>query len=651
MASPHAAMRANASAARPRARVEARRVARASATTPRRVGASSGGVAGARDPAPAPQDAAFGPPSSRRGETVAARAISPPVLSSLDELDMERGACAIAPKYSPALVRERTLSSPGEIAKTAARGVEIVTAVSLFAGSLVFDKFRSSEDVQGRSKDLRDKLARLGPSFVKAGQVLANRPDIVRADYMEQLCKLQDDVPAFPSEHAFAIMQRELGRPLDEVFEQISETPVAAASLGQVYRATLKSTGEQVAVKVQRPGIEPVILRDLVLFRELARFVNAVAIERLGCNAQLIVDEFGEKLLEELDYVQEGRNLSDFYQNFENDPVVKIPKFYKELSGSKMLTMEWIDGVRCTDARGIRESGIDVDEFIRVGVMSGLRQLLEFGLFHGDPHPGNIFAMRDGRIAYVDFGNVAQLSQTNKQTLVDAVVHAVNEDYDSMAGDFIRLGFLAKGTDVAPIVPALEKIWQDARTASLQNFNFRTVTGAFNELVYQYPIRIPERFSLVIRSLLTQEGICMSLSPDFRFLEVAYPYVAKRLLTDRDASLRERLTQVLFDKDGTFSWRRLENLVALARESGGGLDLTDTVADGAQLLITDEALRRQLLLALTEDNRLRVDEVARVAALLGEDIAVDRLAQQSLTGGPAFLRKMALSWSDKVLSN
>jgi predicted unusual protein kinase regulating ubiquinone biosynthesis (AarF/ABC1/UbiB family) len=555
------------------------------------------------------------------------------VLSSLDELDMERGACAIAPKYSPALVRERTLSSPGEIAKTAARGVEIVTAVSLFAGSLVFDKFRSSEDVQGRSKDLRDKLARLGPSFVKAGQVLANRPDIVRADYMEQLCKLQDDVPAFPSEHAFAIMQRELGRPLDEVFEQISSTPVAAASLGQVYRATLKSTGEQVAVKVQRPGIEPVILRDLVLFRELARFVNAVAIERLGCNAQLIVDEFGEKLLEELDYVQEGRNLSDFYQNFENDPVVKIPKFYKELSGAKMLTMEWIDGVRCTDPRGIRESGIDVDEFIRVGVMSGLRQLLEFGLFHGDPHPGNIFAMRDGRIAYVDFGNVAQLSQTNKQTLVDAVVHAVNEDYDSMAGDFIRLGFLAKGTDVAPIVPALEKIWQDARTASLQNFNFRTVTGAFNELVYQYPIRIPERFSLVIRSLLTQEGICMSLSPDFRFLEVAYPYVAKRLLTDRDASLRERLTQVLFDKDGTFSWRRLENLVALARESGGGLDLTDTVADGAQLLITDEELRRQLLLALTEDNRLRVDEVARVAALLGEDIAVESTGAAESDGG------------------
>ena len=294
MASSHAAMRANAATARPRARVEAGRVARAPATISRHVRASSGGVAGARVPAPASRDAAFPRPSSRRGDAVVARAISPPVLSSLDELDMERGACAIAPKYSPAFVRERTLSSPGEVAKTAARGVEIVTAVSLFAGSLVFDKFFSSEDVKGRSRDLRNKLARLGPSFVKAGQVLANRPDIVRADYMEQLTKLQDDVPAFPSAEAFAIMESELGRPLDEVFSSISETPVAAASLGQVYRATLRDTGEEVAVKVQRPGIEPVILRDLVLFRELARFVNAVAIERLGCNAQLIVDEFGE---------------------------------------------------------------------------------------------------------------------------------------------------------------------------------------------------------------------------------------------------------------------------------------------------------------------------------------------------------------------
>jgi predicted unusual protein kinase regulating ubiquinone biosynthesis (AarF/ABC1/UbiB family) len=176
---------------------------------------------------------------------------------------------------------------------------------------------------------------------------------------------------------------------------------------------------------VQRPGIEPIIYRDLVLFRILGGFVNGVARKRLGCNAELIVDEFGEKLLEELDYVQEGRNLVDFYENFKDDPIVKIPKFYPEYSGKKVLVMEWIDGVRCTNPKEICET-LDVDEFIRVGVVSGLRQLLEFGLFHGDPHPGNIFAMRDGRIAYVDFGNVAQLTQRNKEVLIDAVVHAVN---------------------------------------------------------------------------------------------------------------------------------------------------------------------------------------------------------------------------------
>ena len=563
---------------------------------------------------------------------------------------MQIGACAIAPKYSPEVVRARALASPGEAAKTALRCGEIVLNAASFASGLAMDALNETERVVSRSEQLRVQLAKLGPSFVKAGQVLANRPDIVRSDYMEELCKLQDDVPPFDNATAFKIIETELGRPIDEVYSTISSDPIAAASLGQVYRATLRENGEEVAVKVQRPGIEPIIYRDLLLFRTLAWFVNGYSIRALGCNAALIVDEFGEKLLEELDYVQEGRNLTEFYENFRDDPIVKIPKFYKEYSGSKVLTMEWIDGIRCTDPSGIVAAGIEVEEFIKVGVVSGLRQLLEFGLFHGDPHPGNIFAMRDGRIAYVDFGNVAQLTQTNKEVLIDAVVHAVNEDYDAMAGDFIRLGFLAPGTDVRPIVPALQNIWQDARTASLANFNFRTVTSSFNKLVYQYPIRIPERFSLVIRSLLTQEGICLTLNPDFKFLEVAYPYVAKRLLTDRDVSLRERLLQVLFKQD-KFQWRRLENLIDLARDGGGNLDLTDTVTDGAGLLITDTKLRTQLLLALTEDDRLQVDELTRLFAILRNEIDVQKIVQKTIGDGPNIARKLALSWSSRVLAD
>ncbi|MCO5609155.1 hypothetical protein L7F22_063377 [Adiantum nelumboides] len=422
---------------------------------------------------------------------------------------------------------------------------------------------------------------------------------------------------------------------------------------------------------VQRPGIEPIIYRDLFLFRTLASFLNGISLKKLGCNAELIVDEFGEKLLEELDYTLEARNIRDFLENFKDDATVKIPEVYQELSGERVLVMEWIDGIRCTDPQGIKDAGINVPAFITVGVSAALRQLLEFGLFHGDPHPGNIFAMRDGRIAYVDFGNVAELSQQNKQILIDAVVHAVNEDYGEMATDFTRLGFLAPGTDLTPIVPALEAIWQNSTVKGLSDFNFRSVTAKFNQLVYQYPIRIPERFSLVIRSLLTQEGICLTLQPDFKFLEVAYPYVAKRLLTDPDPALRERLIQVLF-KDGVFQWKRLENLIVLAREQvemmsplqargkrqdltktlasrGAKLDLTDTIKDGARVVLSDAGIRRQLLMAFTEDSRLHIQELLDIYRLIEGEFDFGNLVVDIVQGIPAATRDFMLSWSESVL--
>ncbi|KAI8476243.1 MAG: ABC1 family-domain-containing protein [Monoraphidium minutum] len=599
-----------------------------------------------------------------------------PGRGTLDMLDEERGVCSIASPYSPEYVRSRVMATPAEAAVVGLRALNIVGRLGTYFSCLWWDRVTGAEDtparVRLRASQLRDMLTALGPSFIKAGQVLANRPDIVREDYMNELCVLQDDVPPFPDEVAFATIERDLGRPLGEVFSSISERPVAAASLGQVYKAVLRDTGEEVAIKVQRPGVEPVILRDLVIFRALGAAVNTLARRRLGCNAELIVDEFGEKLLEELDYKQEARNIEEFGRNFASDPTVKIPWVRRDLCSRQVIVMEWIDGIRCTDVAGIMSSGVDVDNFIKVGVVSGLRQLLEFGLFHGDPHPGNIFCLRDGRIAYVDFGNVAQLSNANKQVLVDAVVHAVNEDYEEMAGDFIKLGFLTPGTDITPIVPALENIWRDSRGQSLADFNFRTVTSKFNELVYQYPIRIPERYSLVIRSLLTQEGICLTLKPQFHFLEVAYPYVARRLLTDADPALRDRLIQVLF-QGGKFQWARLANLITLARDgtggaaaaaavaaaglgaapaagAGGGLDLSETVRDAVRLVMTDAKLRGQLIEALTEGNKLHVDEVAALVGMLGPaGVDPSRLVGQVVADLPALSRSVMLSWADRVL--
>ncbi|KAK3439676.1 hypothetical protein EUGRSUZ_C04003 [Eucalyptus grandis] len=594
--------------------------------------------------------------------------------AAMEKLDIERGVCVPFRKYSPEMVRSKVLESQGAIWSLVMRGVEIVWKLGFYWSTLMYDCFigQDEEIVPFRAMQLRNLLCDLGPSFIKAGQVLANRPDIIREDYMNELCILQDDVPSFPNQVAFNIIEEELGRPLEAVFSKISSRTIAAASLGQVYRATLRDTGEDVAIKVQRPDIEPIIYRDLFLFRTLASFLNGISLQKLGCNAELIVDEFGEKLLEELDYTLEARNIEDFLENFKDDPTVKIPRVYKQLSGSRVLVMEWIDGIRCTNPKAIKDAGIDVNGFLTVGVSAALRQLLEFGLFHGDPHPGNIFAMRDGRIAYVDFGNVAVLSQQNKQILIDAVVHAVNEDYAEMANDFTRLGFLASGTDVSPIIPALEAIWQNSAGKGLSDFNFRSVTGKFNQLVYQYPIRIPERFSLVIRSLLTQEGICFTLEPDFKFLEVAYPYVANRLLTDPNPALRERLIQVLF-KDGVFQWKRLENLIVLAKENVAKmssnpalrgkdvqrsrdrqverkLDLKDTIKDGARLFIVDEGIRRQLLLALTEDSKLHIQELVDVYRLIEDQIDIPSVAMEVVRDLPTVARDLMLSWSESVLS-
>lgn len=567
-----------------------------------------------------------------------------------EQLQMEMGFCRITQPYSPDLLQQQVFSDPSSILSTVSRSIYMFSNIFGFAYNLYMDRGNDTPILlKRRATELRDMLTRLGPTFIKAGQVLANRPDILREDYMNELIVLQDDVPPFSDEEAFKILEMQLGRPLGEVFSSISEQPVAAASLGQVYKGVLRDTGESVAVKIQRPGVEPIIYRDLFIFRAIAKMLNPFALARLGCNAELIVDEFGEKLLEELDYVQEARNLEDFRGNFMNDEYVKIPWVRRDLSGPKVLVMEWIDGIRCTDVAQLKSSGINLDEFIRVGVVSGLRQLLEFGLFHGDPHPGNIFAMKDGRIAYVDFGNVAELSQTNKEVLIDAVVHAVNKDYQAMAQDFIKLGFLAPGTDVKPIVPALEKIWADSMGRSLADFNFRTVTSKFNELVYEYPIRIPERYSLVIRSLLTQEGICLTLKADFHFLEVAYPYVARRLLTDEDPALRQRLFQVLF-QDGKFRWDRLENLLTLANQSSGSVDLSSTVADGARLVLLDEELRQQLLIAFTEDDRLHFEEVQRILNLLPSNRSSDIL-RSSARNFPKIARDLAIQWSDRILEN
>jgi len=519
------------------------------------------------------------------------------------------------------------------------------TIIWVFAGfilSLKLDEWRNQVEHNKlkRATQLRLVLTRLGPTFIKVGQALSTRPDLVRKDFLDELVKLQDQLPPFDNAIAFQTIEAELERPLTTIYSQISPDPVAAASLGQVYRARLLS-GEEVAVKVQRPNLLPVLSLDLYLIRWAAGWVSPWLPLNLGHDLTMIVDEFGTKLYEEIDYLNEGRNAEKFAFNFRNDLTIKVPAIYWRYTSTRVLTLEWINGFKLTDTKRIREASLETDTLIQTGVTAGLRQLLEYGFFHADPHPGNMFVMTDGRLAYIDFGMMDQLNEDTKETLVDAIVHLINKDYTDLARDFVKLGFLAPGTDICPIVPALELVLGKAIGESVGNFNFKSITDSFSELMYEYPFRIPGKFALIIRSLVTQEGVALSLNPNFKIVEVAYPYVARRLLSGESPKLRRRLLDVLF-KDGKFQWKRLENLIAIAR-ADRNFDFLPTAQMGLQYLLSDEGkfLQRQLVFALTEDDRLHTEEVRHLWNLVKDDLKLTSLFNVALGALSEFSRETA----------
>ncbi len=521
-------------------------------------------------------------------------------------------------RYRPWLVIWRTLT--------------IIWLFGQFVFGLQWDKWFGTEEQNKlrRSIQLRQILTDLGPTFIKVGQALSTRPDLIRKNFLEELIKLQDQLPPFPNEIAFAQIESELGRSIAEAYREISPHPVAAASLAQVYCGILH-TGEKVAVKVQRPNLLPTLTLDLYLMRWAASWFAPWLPLNLGHDLTLIVDEFGKKLFEEIDYINEARNAEKFATNFADDPDVKVPAIYWRYTNTHVLTLEWIDGFKLTDTAKIEAAGLDPQSFIKIGVTSGLRQLLEHGFFHADPHPGNLFATYDGRMAFIDFGMMDQLDEITKETLAVSVVHLINKDYYALAQDYIQLGFLTPDVNIIPIVPALERVLGNAMGESVGNFNFKTITDDFSELMYEYPFRVPAKFALIIRSLVTQEGLALSLDPNFKIVEVAYPYISRQLLTGNSPGLRRRLMEVLF-KDGKFQWERLENMIVIAR-SDHKFDLIPTAQLGLQYLMSEEGryLRDQLILALVEDDQLHTEEVQRLWNLVKDDLKPGKLFNVALS--------------------
>ncbi len=515
------------------------------------------------------------------------------------------------------------------------RLIHVLTSLLTLSVMLLSQGSSLDEEVQKRlAKRLFRTLTNLGPCFIKLGQALSTRPDLVNRAWLEELTSLQDNLPAFSHAIALNTVEEDLGAPAAQLFEEFPSKPVAAASLGQVYKARLHGS-HWVAVKVQRPELAFILRRDLVIIRLLAVFSAPILPLNLGFGLGEIIDEFGRSLFEEIDYEREADNAERFATLFNDDQTVTIPRVERLLSSRRVLTTSWIDGTKLRDPQELKAQHLDPTAIIRTGVISGLQQLLEFGYFHADPHPGNMFALRGkskgrGHLAYVDFGMMDSISDYDRLTLTGAVVHIINRDFDGLAKDFQALGFLSPKIDLTSIVPALEEVLGGSLGETVGDFNFKAITDRFSELMFDYPFRVPARFALIIRAVVSQEGLALRLDPEFKIIGIAYPYVAKRLLAGDSIEMRDKLLEVIFDKNGRLHLERIESLLQVVSQDAAAPDaeLIPVAGAGLKLLFSQDGatLRSRLLMTLIKDDRLSTEDIKSLIKLLRKTFSPRKVA-------------------------
>ena len=501
-------------------------------------------------------------------------------------------------KYDPEIISKIYQKNPSRLFK---RLWQTLIPIFLYIISVGWDKLtgqlKKESKARFRAKQLTNLLVELGPAFVKAGQALSTRPDIIPVILLEELSELQDQLPGFDGNKAMELIEEDLNKKINEIFLTIDKDPISAASLGQVHKGVLKNK-EIVAVKVQRPGLREQITLDLYIVRNIANWLkNNIGLIRSDLVA--LIDELGKRVFEEMDYLNEAENAEKFRNLHLHNSKIAVPKIYKETTSRRVLTMEWIDGTKLTNLEGVKNLGIDPDEMIEIGVQCSLEQLLEHGFFHADPHPGNLLALKDGRLCYLDFGMMSEVTRSSRSGLIQAVVHLVNKNFDKLSQDFVKLGFLSKEVNLEPIVPAFQDVFVNAVELGVSKMDFKSVTDDMSGVMYKFPFQLPPYYALIIRSLLTLEGIALSVDPDFKILGAAYPYFARRLMEDPDPQLRESLKEMLFDKK-QFKWDRLEDLLSNAAKQTN-LDLEKLLDEVINLLFSPKGgfLRDEIINGLT----------------------------------------------------
>jgi len=418
---------------------------------------------------------------------------------------------------------------------------------------------RDVHGIRTLAERIRLVLEELGPTFVKLGQLASTRSDLLPENVINELVKLQDQVPPFPGEEARQIIELELGTSLDEMLESFQEQPVAAASIGQVHLGKLH-TGELVAIKVQRPGVSRVVQRDLEILQDLISLAKRHLEWVAQYNVEEIIEEFSKSMREELDYNIEGRNMERIGQNFEKDRWIHIPKTYWNYTSARVLTMEFVDGIHMGRPDEIVEQGLQLPDVAQRLVDSMLQQIFIDGFFHADPHPGNLLALRDGRIAYLDFGMMGRLSSDTKNGMAGFVIALLRKNTDSMVRAVMRLGFVPEDINMSALRNELERLREKYYDLPFSQIDLGEALNEMFAIIRQYKIDIPTDLALLGKALITLEGVIERLDPSLSILNMAEPF-GRRLLSERysPSKIRQRIT------DGAF--QAVEILTDLPRQA------------------------------------------------------------------------------------
>ncbi|WP_019503134.1 ABC1 kinase family protein [Pseudanabaena sp. PCC 6802] len=393
-----------------------------------------------------------------------------------------------------------------------------------------------------RAKWLVAKLLDLGPTFIKIGQSLSTRVDLLPLEYIEELSQLQDRVPQFEIEAAIAIVETELGKSLYSIYRDFEEEPIAAASLGQVHKARLH-TGEDVVVKIQRPGLKPLFDLDFVVVGQLLRFLRRWFTWIRKYQLEAVYNEFFTILYQEIDYIQEGKNADRFRTNFADYPSIVVPSIYWQYSSSKVLTMAYVPGIKVDDLQALEACNLNPKTINQLGISCYLKQLLQDGFFHADPHPGNLAVTNEGNLIFYDYGMMSEIKAMDKDKMVRTFFAVLKKDTNEVIDTLTSMGLIETVADMAPVKRMMKFVLDKFTEKPIDVKAFEQIKGEMYELFEQQPFRLPSKMTYILKSLTTLDGIARILDPEYNFTAAAQPFVKSMTLSKGKGSALTELAK------------------------------------------------------------------------------------------------------------